>query len=414
MLRTEINKRLFYYLSLALAFAIPVLDRLVVFIIIALVLNWLAEGRFKQRFSLLVREKKSLYLLSFSVLYFIYCLGLIYSQNLSYAWFDIQVKLSLLIFPLIFATADTDVFDGKKIFELFQAFILGCILISVFMLVHAFLNYTQTNSRLEFYYVHLSAFQHPSYFSMNLNFAVVLIIITLVRQWNSMLLRTRVLLIFLIPYFFLFIFLLSSKAGILCLFFILFVSLFSLMIYKKEYIIFTLFLFMLPFSFVGAYYLFPDTFYRMAVAKDILYGKVPIDLKSDDGTNERILIWKSSLEIVKENPALGVGTGDVKDALLQKYEENHITAAITKRLNAHNQYLQTCIALGLIGLLVLLLCLLLPAISAIKNHDLLYFLFLMLVFLNLLFESMLERQAGVVFYSFFNALLFVKQEFNKA
>lgn len=163
---------------------------------------------------------------------------------------------------------------------------------------------------------------------------------------------------------------------------------------------------MLPFSFVGAYYLFPDTFYRVAIAKDILYGKVPIDLKSDDGTNERILIWRSSLEIVDENPVFGVGTGDVKDVLLKKYEENHITAAAVKRLNAHNQYLQTCIALGGVGLLILILCLIFPAIYAIRNHDLLYFLFLMLIFLNLLFESMFERQAGIVFYSFFNALLF--------
>lgn len=406
MLRSEIHKRLSYYFFLALAFAIPLYDRLVVFIILAIVLNWIIEGHFVSKFRLVLRERQRTLLLSFSLLYLIYCLGLLYSKNLSYGWFDIQVKLSLLIFPIIFSTVDRDLFQKKQIYQLFYAYLLGCIIISIIVLTHSFLNFTQTNSRLEFYYSHLSAFQHPSYFSMNLNFGIVLIIIMLVRQWTYMLNRSRYLLVSLIPFFFLFIMLLSSKAGILSLFFILFTSLLSLIIYKKEYLIFMLFLFMVPFSFVGAYYLFPDTFYRVSIAKDIVYGNVPLDVSSHDGTNERILIWKSSVEIIRENLVFGVGTGDVKDELVKKYQENHITAAINQRLNAHNQYLQTFIALGVIGFLILSVSLVAPAIGSIKQHDLLYFLFLMLICVNLLFESMLERQAGVVFYSFFNSFLF--------
>ncbi|MEZ5198704.1 MAG: hypothetical protein R2764_20660 [Bacteroidales bacterium] len=54
----------------------------------------------------------------------------------------------------------------------------------------------------------------------------------------------------------------------------------------------------------------------------------------------------------------------------------------------------------------LLITLLFPFIMAIKKKHAIFLLFIMLFSFNLLFESMLERQAGVVFYAFFNGLLF--------
>jgi O-antigen ligase len=85
-------------------------------------------------------------------------------------------------------------------------------------------------------------------------------------------------------------------------------------------------------------------------------------------------------------------------------------AASEQRLNAHNQYLQTTVALGVIGLLVLILILLLPALQAYRQNNFPYFVFLVLLGFNLLFESMLETQAGVVFYAFFNVVLYQKNQ----
>ncbi|MCX6273407.1 MAG: O-antigen ligase family protein [Bacteroidetes bacterium] len=412
MTRSEINQRLYYYLFLALAFAIPLYDRLVVLIISLLFLNWLAEGRFRVRFRRAFSERKRLWMLSFSALYLVYCAGLAYSHNLAYGLFDLEVKLSLLVFPLIFSTLDYSLFNEKRITTFFHSYLLGCVVITLILLIHALQNYFQSNSMVEFYYDKLSAYQHPSYFSMNLNFGIALIIILLIRHWNEMPNWIRTFLICLIPYFFIIIILLSSKAGIISLLMILIISLSSLIIYKKEYMIGLLFFFMIPFSFLGAYYMFPTSFYRLAVAKDYVSGNIPLDVTSDDGTNERILVWRSSVEIFKEHPVFGVGTGDVKDLLMKKYEENHITAAVNKRLNAHNQYFQTLLSLGLLGLLILVFLLLFPMIDAVMRKDLLYFLFLMIVVVNFTGESMLERQAGVVFYSFFNAFLFFVRQDN--
>ena len=92
--------------------------------------------------------------------------------------------------------------------------------------------------------------------------------------------------------------------------------------------------------------------------------------------------------------------------LVHEYEKKEITTAYEQKLNAHNQYLQTFVAVGLIGFLVLTLMLLVPLLSSLKKRHTIYFLFILLFSFNLLIEDMLERQAGVVFYAFFNGLLF--------
>jgi hypothetical protein len=48
----------------------------------------------------------------------------------------------------------------------------------------------------------------------------------------------------------------------------------------------------------------------------------------------------------------------------------------------------------------------LPAVAAFRRKDYIYFFFIILFSMNILVESMFENQAGVVFYAFFNSLLF--------
>ncbi len=316
------------------------------------------------------------------------------------------MKLSLLIFPLLFATMEDDVIDEKGLYRIFYSYLIGSVGVTLVVLVWAFMNFTRTNSTEVFYYKYLSAFQHPSYLAMNLDFAVAGIIFILLSKGKDLSKRLRKLLIMLIVYFFAIIIMLASKAGIISLLMVLVFSIASIIIYRKDYVIGLLFLFIVPFSFIGAYYVFPNTFTRINKTTDVVTGASQYDSNTSEGTGERLLIWGASLELVRKNPILGVGTGDVKDVLLQKYQEKGITNAYLLRLNAHNQYLQTTIALGILGLLVVLGCLFLPLYEALRQKNILVFLFILIVAFNLLVESMFERQAGIVFYSFFNALLF--------
>ena len=147
---------------------------------------------------------------------------------------------------------------------------------------------------------------------------------------------------------------------------------------------------------------------RFNKPRDMIQNKNEvIDKQTTESTSVRVLIWGVATEIIKNNFLFGVGTGDVKDVLLEKYKENGMTGAYNEKLNAHNQFLQTFVALGLPGIILLLSSFIFPFILAIRKRNYIYISFLTIVFVNFLTESMLETIAGVMFYAFFNSLLMV-------
>jgi O-antigen ligase len=113
-----------------------------------------------------------------------------------------------------------------------------------------------------------------------------------------------------------------------------------------------------------------------------------------------LISWNAAIEIIKKHPALGVGLGDVRNELKIIYKNTHQEVAYQKALNAHNQFLQTAVATGLLGLFALLGILLFYLISVYKHQDRLGIILGVLVCINLLFESMLETQAGILFIVF--------------
>jgi len=127
---------------------------------------------------------------------------------------------------------------------------------------------------------------------------------------------------------------------------------------------------------------------------------------SAQSTSERIIVWKVAVNIILKQPILGVGTGDVKDELLREYYAKKVYPAFNQKLNAHNQYLQTMVTLGITGFIVLAVIILSSLVISVKKQDYPYTAFILLIILNIAFESMFETQAGVVFYAFFNILLF--------
>ncbi|MEZ5198705.1 MAG: hypothetical protein R2764_20665 [Bacteroidales bacterium] len=165
----QIQEKIYYWLFMALAFFIPVYDKAAALIIGLLLLNWILEGRFRKRF-LAVRKdglRKKIFL--FSTLYFAYVLGMIYSKNLDYGLLDLETKLSILIFPLIFSTLSFEVLKGKMKHFLF-AFLAGSLATTFILLFHSYLNYSESQSTSEFFYGGLSWYHHASYIAMFLDF----------------------------------------------------------------------------------------------------------------------------------------------------------------------------------------------------------------------------------------------------
>lgn len=210
-----------------------------------------------------------------------------------------------------------------------------------------------------------------------------------------------------------YVLLLSSKAGWIGLILWL-IGLLTWLIYNKKYFYgIVLPLFLVGFFLVFNVYYTPSFSQRIPKAEVIKNAIVEKDEQNkkvttgNDGSARRVFVWKAALEIIKQNVLVGVGTGDSKDKMLEMYQQKEMEAEYNAKLNAHNQYLNTGVSLGLIGISSLIICLFIPFYFSLKERTFVVYGFVVIVAINLLFESMFEKQAGVVFYVFFNTLLCV-------
>lgn len=390
---------------LAFAFLLPIYRKVIPYIIAMIVITWFLEGDFVKKLKYLTSSRHRQHILLLSSLYVIYVIGLLYTHNFGYGWFDLEVKMSLIIFPVIFSTIHQEVLTSSLARRVLMAFVLGVTTAMLLCYTVATYKYFSGGTLDVFYYSKLSVFIHPSYLAMYVSFAMAILLYFLIKgKFNGW--KMKVLVVLLLIALEIFIVNLSSKAGILGLALVLaLVAAYDILIQKRFFhglaiggimgILFVIFLIIFPTS-AGRFQQTRQALEQASVNADEI----------SNSSGERIMIWWYSFEITNDHFLYGVGTGDVKDKLLEKYEEKGMTNARELELNAHNQYLQTMITLGAIGLIVLLLNLLLPALYSIDQKHYLYLVFLLLIGFHLLFESMLETQAGVVFYAFFTTYLF--------
>jgi O-antigen ligase len=405
MKRGEIHARIFLTGCLSLVFFIPVYPRVLPPIIILLILNWIIEGRYRETVPKLFRERQRTWMISHSLIYLAYIVGLLWTKNFTYGTYDLEIKLSLLIFPVIFATSGGPAMKEREFGLIIRIFGLGCLAGSLILLGRASYNSMVNQIPDAFSYTGLSWNFHPSYLAMYLTFTVSNIIYLLLMKQTTFSILKKSVYVFLLVYFVIFIVLLSSKAGLLSLFIIVLVYSALLWWRFKRRVKAILMLFIACLVISGGLLLFPKASMRISQAGKELHLTAS-EQSSGSSTHERIVIWKSSLDIISAHPLFGVGTGDVKDELLKKYNENNIQSAFEQKLNSHNQYFQTFIALGLAGFLILVSLLFCPAWLSFRQGDYIYFFFLLVFGINIFVESMLEIQQGIIFYSFFNSFLF--------
>ena len=277
---------------------------------------------------------------------------------------------------------------------------------SIIMLSSAIYNFL-VNGTDHFYYEEFSILMHPSYLSMYLNVAIAWLLISFFKQKLT---RTSNTFALIIITFFSFInILLSSKMGLLTMVLIYFGFLIYYVLTKKKYLFGVCGVLIIVISFFAVKKFMPEVIWRVDSAMQAVTSS-STDEKAAESTAVRMLVWKAANKIISENILFGVGTGDVKDELMKEYSKLGMTGAIEHRLNAHNAFYQAFIALGLFGFILLVVNLFFPLWHSFKISNTVYILFLLIIILNFLTESMLETQAGVVFYSFFNSLLSTRKE----
>ena len=119
---------------------------------------------------------------------------------------------------------------------------------------------------------------------------------------------------------------------------------------------------------------------------------------------QRVIYLKAASALIQDNFYTGVGIGDVHDEFMNYYEENNSSLKGSNRKRVHNQFMSLTVALGIGGLLLWLIVFYYPFFALPENRQL-YFYFLLIITISFLTDNTLERQAGVMFFAFFNSLL---------
>jgi hypothetical protein len=124
------------------------------------------------------------------------------------------------------------------------------------------------------------------------------------------------------------------------------------------------------------------------------------------GSEVRLVMWTVSSQVAADHP-LGVGTGNVDEVLTTYLNRMGQTELAKMNYNPHNQYLQTAVELGWAGCALLIALLVTGCVRAWRSRNGILLLVVTNLAFNMLFESMLQRQSGIVFYTFVICLLWV-------
>ncbi len=354
---------------------------------------------------------KPISILFFSIylFYLFYCL---FTRHNDIALKYLEYKLSFILFPLLFSFVPK---QKINIQFLIIGFLIACLYLIGFGLIHSVQLYQTTNLGITSFLVSYFSFtHHPSYASAYYFVALFLVWYAFKMKFNWMKIWLA------LPLSFLFILatgLCLSLAGMLFLIFALAVFV-LILIYKKwgklPAIILT-FASPVILFFIIESNPYSRGEYEGAKKLAIEYFKDPkafIEQKKYpmSGTESRLVMWTASSIAFKDFP-FGVGTGNVDEVLtayLNKLDQKELGKL---QFNPHNQYLQTGIEIGWLGLFVLIATLFYCLFIAKKYSNWLLMILVCNLLFNMLFESMLQRQSGIMFYVFGICLLMMLSEY---
>ncbi len=360
--------------------------------------TWIIEGDYKVKLSHSFKDKKKIYIFFLICLfYFLHISGLLYTENITKGMADIQLKIIFVLFPIVMAGLN-EVYR-KKPHHILLSFLSGTLTISLIVLVVASIKGISLLS-VNIQRLH---FVHHTYFSMYINFSVILSFYFFEKH---IIIKPRGIWFIISVFFGMIVFLLQSRAGIILYALIII----SWLIYKARklkcpkllsqsiiIIILGMSIFFISKNkrFEPIQNMISNNLYNQQ--KIIKTEKIPI----------RIKIWNSSLNVIRNNWLIGVGTGDIKKELNKIYKSKRYWICYTNHFNTHNQFLATFIKIGIIGLILLTLILFIPIYYSIKEKHYLLLSFVLAVIFYWLIESMLCRLSGIAFFVlFYNYLIF--------
>jgi O-antigen ligase len=335
--------------------------------------------------------------LSWIMLFLLYGISLFWTSTPD--WSALERKLALLAFPLLFS------FKWKNPLPLAQMWLahtLGCLVLIAIAYYDAMMcQLTLGQSVRCFSTTYFSQVHHPSYFSAFLIFSIIGLLLGKVAWFRS---KPRWISWLLILIFASMHLHLGTLAGIIALGMVLMIfTIYRLLQYlgtTKSIVMGALFLL----TCVVLALLSKDIRADAQNARDFTRSYIEnpeafIKERNEplQGNEVRLILWTASFELGLDHP-LGLGLGGLEPALAKKLSQWGYPQQAKKEFNPHNQFLQIWNEIGLFGF-ALFGWILVSLNKQFYHKRQLSGLLLSLVFVIFCaFESILQRESGIVFF----------------
>jgi len=335
----------YQYLLIILAFLAPLTVFGANMIIVVIAFTWLLSGDYQSKFNEISKSK----LMIASIIFFsLHLVGLIWTNDLSWGLHIVHKMWYFLLLLPIFYTLVQQHYVKYYV----SAFLLAMILtVTISFLIWFEVIPLSKNIDGVPMFLH-ATLENPVPFMSHISYNPILCLaIYMVCQQlmfnNSLSQLKRYIYSFIALTMTINMFITGGRAGQVMFFAmlgILFIQ--SLMSKKYKYVI--LILILIPGVFFTAYQTSSSFPTRV---DDTISSIMNYSQNSTTALGHRITYWVNTLELIQENPIIGVGTGDFPNEYLKIHNQNSDRRSTT---NPHNMYLLVQAQLGIFGLISLL------------------------------------------------------------
>jgi len=355
---------------------------------------------------------RNFYVAACALFFLLQITALIYTSDVHAEWKHIQVKSALLFIPLCFYCCTY--LNHYRFSKLMTAYIAILAIVIGWCLVISFIRYRFYHEPITVFFYHAlvsSLGHHAVQFSI-LVFAGLVYLLQ--SADDGIYIVNRTIHFIITAYFIGGIILLSSKLVIIFTAGYLFYYLFTTIKKNIGTRITVTIAIVTGLSFAGIIFFTDNPVSRRF--SDIMHGNISIVEQESfspanyfNGVQFRLLQWRFVKEILQENKAwlFGVSPGNAQTLLNQKYIATHMYTGAPGRqglgylgYNTHNEFLESLLQTGIIGLLCFIfICVEMIKMAIRQKHRLLWAIVILLLAYTFN-EAVLETQYGLIIFIF--------------
>jgi len=389
----------YHYLLIALAFLMPLSVSAANTAVVLICFLWLFSGNYKSKFNHITSSKIMLASLFF---YFLHIVGMLWTEDVEWGLHILhKMWYFLLFYPILF-----NIVKSENLKYCISAFLLAISITEIFSyliwfeIIPPFKNASVENPT--------PFMSHISYNPI-LAFAIYLVLNQIFFNKNLSNLKFNLYSFFAISMV-INMFITGGRAGQVMFFAMLAILIFQFFDGKKVKSLLVIIV-ILPSIFFTSYQL-SDLFKNRV--NNAISEVVNFSQQKESSVGQRISYAINSFEVIKENPIIGVGTGDFP---IEYYRINLINSPLfSATTNPHNMYILILMQLGLLGLISMLAIFYFQIKSSFYSSNkfirdvgiTLPLLFLVIM----LSDSYLLGHYTTLMFVFFSAFLYKDSEYN--